>query len=91
MRQHLIAWMPPPGVGVHPCTPQSRFPGHPNVGSRLVATATLRNRTHTTDLSFHPSPPAVAAGRDPTTTNPPPKSIGLMLVHRASPIMHRAS
>lgn len=24
MRQHLIAWMPPPGVGVHPCTPQSR-------------------------------------------------------------------
>lgn len=57
MRQHLIAWMPPPGVGVHPCTPQSRFPGHPNGGSRLVATATLRNRTHTSDFSFHSSPP----------------------------------
>ena len=42
------------------------------VGSRPVATATQRNKLNIRCFTSPSTPPAVATGRDPTTTNLPP-------------------
>ena len=78
-------------VSAHQCAPASFSPipkqscdNRHIVGSRPVATATRRNKLNIKRFTAPSTPPAVATGRDPTTTNTPPKCIGLMLVHRPS-------
>ena len=75
-----------------PRAPLPRFSPNPKqscenrhiVGSRPVATATRLNKLDIRRFYSPLTSPAVATGRDPTTTNTPPNCIGLMLVHRPS-------